>query len=323
MRLGNRVGVFGGAGFVGRSVLSALSQAGFEVNVFVRRPERYRDLMLLSGVKLVRFEDWSTDTLVKTLKQQDIIINLFADRSNPSETLDSSELVAKTQMLKQATERAGVARFIHLSQIGANASQAKSDWLRVLGEVDAIIHNMAHPSTTILRTGLLIGDGDCTTSLYKQQLSRLSLMMVANADRQVQPLWVNDFAQALVSTIRQPESFNKKIEVAGEEALSIENLAHWVKQLMGLEQAVIMPMCQMNTRFMLLLGPLAPFKVTNQTQQYLLQHDLTTEQSFTELFGFAPHSLESVLSTYIVPSTQRYRLDFFRSQAGRYQHEFQ
>ncbi|MDY0136253.1 MAG: NAD(P)H-binding protein [Thiomicrospira sp.] len=317
IKLGNRVCVFGGAGFVGRAVATALSQAGYEVTLLLRRPERYRDLALLKQVKLRTFNDWKAEALVKLFQQHDIIVNLMADQSNPSETLLDRELVAKTQMIKHAAERAGIKRLIQLSQVGANANQAKSDWLRILGEADAIVHNMVAAHTTILRAGLLVGEGDDTTRLYKQQLQTGPLLMVPNADKNVQPLWVKDFARALVGCIKHEQTFEKKYEVVGAERMALIDLAVWVKQLMGLEQAMVLPMCQLNAKFMLLLGGLAPFKTVSAYQQKLLAQDLVSEQDFASHFGFAPTPIETLLATYIVPNRLRYRYDFFRSQAGR------
>lgn len=322
IKLGNRVCVFGGAGFVGRAVATALSQAGYDVTLLLRRPERYRDLALIRRVKLKGFQEWKAESLLKLFQQQDIIVNLLADQSNPTECLDDSEMVAKTQMIKHAAERAGIKRLIQLSQIGANANQAKSDWLRILGEADAIVHNMVAAHTTILRAGLLVGEGDDTTRLYKAQLQTMPMMMVPNADKQIQPLWVKDFARALTDCIKNERTFEQKFEVAGHETMTVSDLAHWVKQLLGAEQAMILPMCQMNAKFMLLLGGLAPFKTVTTYQQKLLAQDMVTTQSFAASFGFEPTRLETLLASYIIPSRLRYRYDFFRTQAGRNAEEF-
>lgn len=322
MKLGKKVCVLGGAGFVGRAVIPTLTESGYEVTVAVRRVERYRELALTPGVRLVALKNASTDALMALFKNHDTVINLYADQSNHTESVEEDSFVSVTQAIKKAAEQQGVARLIQLSQIGANATQAKSNWLRVLGEADGIIHNMASSKTTILRAGLLIGEGDNTTRLYKAQLSRLSIMMVPNAEKLVQPLWVKDFARALVVAIKNPAFFNAKVEVAGEERMSVMDLAEWVKGFMGLESAKLLPMCQANAKFMLWLGWLAPFKTADAYQQKQLAVDLISQQDFSSQFGFVPTSIESVLSGYIVPHKMRQRYEFFRGHAGRKSSEF-
>ncbi|HEY9017812.1 SDR family oxidoreductase [Thiomicrospira sp.] len=322
MKLGKKVCVLGGAGFVGRAAVPALTEAGYEVTVAVRRVERYRELALIPGVRLVGLKNITSDALVSLFNSHDTVINLYADQSNRTECVEEESFVSVTQTIKKAAEQLGVARLIQLSQIGANASQAKSNWLRVLGEADSIIHNMASSKTTILRAGLLIGEGDNTTRLYKAQLARFPIMMVANADRQIQPLWVKDFARALVVAIKSPSCFNAKVEVAGEERMSVMDLAEWVSGFMGLESAKLIPMCQANAKFMLWLGWLAPFKTLDAYQQKQLAVDLTSQQDFSSQFGFEPTNIESILSSYVVPHKIRQRYEFFRVHAGRKSSEF-
>ncbi|WP_029933639.1 NAD(P)H-binding protein [Thiomicrospira pelophila] len=322
MKLGKKVCVLGGSGFVGRAAISALTEAGYQVTVAVRRVERYRELALIPGVHLVALKNITTDTLVALFKSHDTVINLYADQSNRTESVEEANFVSVTQTIKRAAEQLGVARLIQLSQIGANASQAKSDWLRVLGEADGIIHNMASSKTTILRAGLLIGEGDNSTQLYKAQLARFPVMMVPNADKQIQPLWVKDFARALVVSIKNPACFNAKVEVAGEERMTVMDLAEWVKGFMGLESTKLLPMCQANAKFMLWLGWLAPFKTVNTYQQKQLAVDLVSQQDFSTQFGFEPTSIERILSSYVVPHKIRQRYEFFRGHAGRKSSEF-
>jgi NADH dehydrogenase len=322
MKLGQNVCVIGGAGPIGKEVIGALSRAGYHITVAVRRPERYRELALEKNVKLCPLQGFNFESFNQVFKGHSVIINLLADQSNRTETVAEDELVSVTQIIKKVIEQQSIPRLIQLSQIGANASQAKSSWLRILGECDAITHNLAQTKSTILRAGLLIGAGDQTTQLYKNHLNRAGLMMIPHAEQQIQPLWVKDFAKALVSTIKNEAFFNRKVEVAGEERMTVMDLATWVRDFSGKTSALILPMCNLNARFMLLLGPLAPFKTTSVYQQKQLACELTTQQDFASEFGFVPTSIEKALSDYVVISKVRQRYDFFRSLAGRKTQEF-
>lgn len=322
IKFGKQVCVLGGAGFVGGAVIPALTKAGYQVLVALRHPERYRELALVPNVELVKLEGMQHSDLTPLFESQSFIVNLLADQTNITESVDEADFVAATQAIKKAAETCGVQRLIQLSQIGANPTQAKSNWLRVLGESEAIVHNMASTLTTILRPGLLIGEGDNTTRLYKAQLERCSLMMVPNAEVQVQPLAVEDFASALVQCMKQKDCFNTKVDLVGEESMTIKELAEWVKDLMGLEKATVGAMCPLNTKIMLKLGWLAPFKTVTPYQQKQLSVDLTSMEGFATRFGFEPASIETILAAYVFPHRIRERYKFFRTQAGRKQQEF-
>jgi NADH dehydrogenase len=318
-----RICVLGGTGFVGEQVVRQLSLQNYQVRMVVRRAERFRHINLLPGVKLVALTDGYDEAFFKTcFKDVDVLINLFADQTCQTESIADDQLVELTQLIKQVAEQSKIKRVIQLSQIGANASQAANPWLKQLGESDAITHNMASISTTIMRAGLLIGANDYTSALYAKQLGRGGLAMIPNAEKQVQPMWVNDFAKALVSSINNSALHNTKLEVVGEERMTVMELAEWVKTLMDLDKAMLLPMCQLNAKFMLLLGPLAPFRTLNATQQKILAQDLISEQDFVAHFGFEPVSLEYALSSFVANHPVKYRYDYFRQLAGRNQADF-
>lgn len=323
VKFGKQVCVLGAAGFIGKAVVPALAKAGYEVVVPVRRPERYRDFGLVPNVKVVPLTGYTNQEFNQLFAGKSFVVNLLADQSNSTETVADKELVSVTQSIKKSAELSGVQRIIQLSQIGANASQAWSSWLRILGEADNVMHNSASVLTTILRPGVLLGANDNTTSLYKAQLERCSLMMVPNAKIQIQPLAIEDFAKALVSCMTNPETFNLRIELAGEESMSVLDLAHWVGSLLDKKASLILPMCSLNAKFMVKLGFLAPFKTTNAYQQKQLVTDLISKQDFATTFGFKPKSIETILAGYVIPQGLRDRYGFFREQAGRKQVEFE
>ncbi|WFE69737.1 NAD(P)H-binding protein [Thiomicrospira sp. R3] len=319
----SRVCVLSGTGFVGEQVVRELSSQNYAVSVVVRRPERFRQLNLLPNVSLFAVEDGYSESFFKAcFKGVDVVINLFADQTCPTESVDEDQIVGLAQLVKQVAEQTKVKRVLQLSQIGANASQATNAWLKALGEADAITHNMASISTTLFRAGLLIGENDHSTSRYAKQLTRSAFAMIAHAQTQVQPLWVKDFAKGLVLSVNNRHHHNTKLEVVGSERMTIKDLAEWVKTLMGIEKALIVPMCQLNAKFMLLLGPLAPFKTVTAYQQKLLAVDLVSEQDFIDCFGFEPASLEYALSSYVANQPIKQRLDYFRQLAGRKQTDF-
>ncbi|AZR82924.1 NAD(P)H-binding protein [Thiomicrospira sp. S5] len=315
---GNKVVVLGGTGFVGRSVVNELSKNGYEISVVVRRPERFREFLLFPKTRLVQLDSLlQTDGLKAILKGADIVVNLTADMTAKTEAVVDKELVQVNQQIKKAVESAGVKRVLSLSQIGADAGNARHDWLYKLGEADAIMHTIASAKVTILRAGLLLGDGDEVTSRFKAQLEWLPVLPVANAGRAVQPLSVKDFAKALVMCIDDKAAFGAKIELVGEERMTLKDLAGLVRDMMMKEDAIVLPMCSLNARFMSTLGPLAPFRSVSKVQLQLMQSDLTSENDFETRFGFMPTSVDHTLAPYIAPSNLRERYHFYRQEAGR------
>ena len=316
-KIGNKVSVFGGSGFVGHEVVKELSKAGYEVTLWVRRPERYRDFLLFSNVKVAQlssFED--VESLNAAVSGVDVVVNLTTDRLAGPETIEEGDLILVNQKLKSAMETTGVTRVLSLSQLGASSNQPASDWTGLVAEVDGLMHGVANANVTIFKPSLLIGAKDDTTSRFIKQLNRMSLLMVAQSDTLVQPIWINDFAKALVSAIKNPAMFGQKIDVAGEERMTLKSLAELVIEIMQ-KEAVVFPMCRLNATIMSKLGGLAPVASVSKTQLQMLRHDMITEADFESTFGFMPSSLERVISVYAAPHNIRERYNFYRKEAGR------
>ena len=317
MLLGNKVSVFGGTGFVGKSVVNELSKAGYEVKVVVRRPERFRDFLLYPNTTLHTLDSYENAEQLKTaVTGSSIVVNLITDRSAGTEMVEQADLPTASQKIKSVAETAGVQRVLNLSQIGANNQAPNSEWFGALGEVDNLMHNVANANVTSFKPSLLIGEGDDTTSRFVTQLNRMDLLMVANSGRVVQPLWIKDFAQAMVASIKNADTFGEKIELAGEERLTLKELGGLVAELMQ-KEAIVFPMCKLNAKIMTFFGAFAPVASVSKSQLFMLSKDLITDTDFATKFGFAPSSLEWAISTYAAPHNIRERYNYYRKEAGR------
>lgn len=317
MVLSNRVTVFGGTGYIGREVVNALSKAGYEVNLCVRRPERYREFALYSGTKVVALTSYDeSEQLASALDGVDIVINLTADRTNGTEMVGLDELVHVNQKIKRAVEQAGVKRVLSLSQIGASSNQESNQYLCKLGECDSLMSTIASADATVFRASLIIGENDETTQRFVKQLNRMDLLMVANGATVVQPIFVKDFANALVKSIKNSALFGKKVEVAGEERLTIKELGELVTEMMQ-KEVLVFPMCALNAKLMVMFGAFAPVASVAASQLLMLKEDMISEADFETQFGFVPTSLESIISAYAAPHHIRERYNYYRKEAKR------
>jgi len=316
--LAKQVILIGGTGFIGRAILNELSKAGYHCRVLVRRPERYRDLLLFKNTQLVQCGS-ITDvmTLTNQMQAANIVVNLTADFSSGTEAVSLDELRAVNRAIRQAIQASSVQRLLHLSFLGADDGQSEDPWRQALGEVEAMMQTIENAPATIMRAGLLIGEQDDVTRRYQQQLKLFPFLPVPYGKTLVQPLWVKDFAQAFVSLVPKLSAAGQLFEAAGEERLTLLDLAQTVAELMGKEDAIVFPMCALNAKIMAKMGRFAPVRSSSEGQGLLFRQDVITEKDFQAQFGFAPVSLEHVLATYIVPNHLRARYNFLRREAGR------
>ena len=317
MVLGNKVTVFGGTGYIGRELVNALSKAGYEIKLCARRPERYRDFALYSSTQVVALPSYDNpEQLDSVLKATDIVLNLTADRSNGTEMVDLDDLVHVNQKIKQAVEHAGIKRVLSLSQIGASLNDVSNAYLAKLGECDSLMSTTVCAEVTIFKASLIIGKNDETTQRFVSQLNRMDMLMVANGNTVVQPIYVKDLADAMVKSIKNSAVFGKKLEVAGEERLTLKALGEMVAEMMQ-KEVVVFPVCRLNAKLMVLFGAFAPVKSISAAQLQMLKADLVSESDFDTQFGFAPSSLESIIASYAAPHHIRARYNSYRKEAKR------
>jgi len=316
MRLGNTVAVFGGTGFIGREVMYELAYAGYELTCYVRRPERYRDISLLPNTRVRAWTPLDAGSTRAALANHTMVLNLVVDQSDPLEAVDPADFSALGQQLQKAATQAGIRRVLHLSYVDANA-QAGSGWAKQLAELEAALHGVPTAQTTTFRTSLVIGEGDDTSSRYRDQFRRMAFVPVYGADYRFQPLWVKDLARLITASVRNKASFGQRWTAVGDDTLTLKELAQEVAEIMGVENPIIFSPCPLNARLLLKLGPLAP-RSLHPAQLVTLHGDrLADNADFEAQFGFKPTEVEVALSTYVTPHDIRHRYNFFRKEAGR------
>ncbi len=316
--LGKNVVVLGGTGFVGRSVINELSKQGYSITLAVRRLQRHRDFALFPKTKLIEMRDITAENLTRLFKNADIVFNLYADTTAQAENLPVDKFAETAYVIKQTIEASEVKRFMQLSQLGTATADASNNYAYQVGKMASIIKSITTSGVTVAEPGMLIGVGDETTAIISKQLRIQSFVLaIANTKTQVQPLAVQDFAKAFVNSVTDEETVDKQLIFAGDERLTIKELAMLIRKMMEKKPAFIYSMCNLGANINAKLGRLSLLKSISETFVISLKQDLITEQSFEKNYGFKPVSLEQALVAYVVDPTLRNRYHFYRKEASR------
>lgn len=130
--------------------------------------------------------------------------------------------------MARAAKEAGVERFIHVSALGADASNTESDVLRTkaLGE-EAVLAEF--PEATIIRPGIMFGAEDN----FIRRLADLAAMPgpfpLPNEGAAVkQPVYVGDVAQAIINSIDDPDAKGATYELVGPREYTMAELMKYI-----------------------------------------------------------------------------------------------
>lgn len=148
--------ITGTTGFVGGHLLDAAIAAGFGVRALVRRPQAARD-----GVIWVAGALDEPTPLARLCSGVDAVIHVAGAINVPTREAFFAANVDGTAALIAAAERAGVARFVHVSSLAAR-EPGLSDYGASKSAADALIQAMPL-SCVIVRPPAVYGPGDHET----------------------------------------------------------------------------------------------------------------------------------------------------------------
>jgi len=237
-----QVCILGGTGFVGHHLVNALSATGYGCRVLVSRPERHRDLNLVPGCSLHTMTGWGSAELGEALAGCGTLINLAGILNEGGGRTFEGTHVTLVQNALDAAHRAGVRRYLHMSALNANAHSGPSEYLRTKGRGEALAHQAgAHGiAVTSFRPSVIFGRGD---SFFNRFASLLRLVPgpfpLACPNARFAPVYVGDVAQALLQSLRYPDTVGASFELCGPRTFTLRQLVEYTAIQTGRKARVL------------------------------------------------------------------------------------
>jgi uncharacterized protein YbjT (DUF2867 family) len=223
---GKLVTVFGGSGFVGRHVVSALAKRGFRVRAAVRRPDLAGHLQPMGAVGQIHAVQANLrypQSVQRAVAGADIVINCVGVLA-PSGAQSFDAVHAEGPLaVATAARDAGARLLIHFSAIGADAaSPAHYARSKAAGE-QAVLE--VFPGTVILRPSIVFGPEDQFFNRFAA-LARMSpvLPLIGSGLTKFQPVYVGDLASAIANIAEGQGEGGKVYEIGGPEQLTFREL---------------------------------------------------------------------------------------------------
>ena len=219
---GRLVVLIGGSGFVGAHLAQALLKRGCRLRIVSRHPERafrLRALANLGQVQFLRGDVTRPAGLAAALAGAFGVVNLVGAFAGNLDALQG-EGAGRTAAVAQA---AGVEAFVQVSALGSDAA-SPVDYNRTKAEGEAAVR-AAFPGATIVRPSVLFGEDDAFLNLFAGLIARLPALPVFGPQAKLQPLNVDDAAEAIANALGDPARHGgKAYDIAGPEAISMLDL---------------------------------------------------------------------------------------------------
>ncbi|WP_121254186.1 NAD(P)H-binding protein [Nocardioides ferulae] len=215
--------VTGATGFVGRRLVPALIERGFEVRAMTRRPEDY------AGPADPVFGDvHDPGTLAEPLAGVDVAIYLV-------HSLDDDDFERKDAAAARAFAVAcgagGVRQIVYLGGLGPDDARLSAH-LRSRREVERLLATGGVP-VTVLRAAIVVGAGSISWEMTRQLVKNLPAMVVPKwASTRTQPIAVDDLIRYLAGVVDREEAFGRVFEVGGPDQLTYLEMLQQAAEVM-------------------------------------------------------------------------------------------
>jgi NADH dehydrogenase len=300
--------VFGGSGFVGRNVVRELAQRGWRVRVAVRRPHHAQFLRPMGAVGQVQLAQANiryAGSVAAAIDGADAVINLVGVLFQEGGQSFSAVQEAGAETVARMAAKAGVARFIHMSAIGADAD-SESLYASSKGRAEAAVR-AAIPSATILRPSIIFGPEDQFFNRFAAMAEfSPALPLIGGGHTRFQPVYVDDVAAAVCAAVENSAAQGKTYELGGPRIYTFRELMELVlaetgrKRLLAPIPFALAPMAGLAGEA-IGLAPWWKPPITRDQVRLLKRDNVVSEGALTlKDLGVAPATVESRLSSYMV-----------------------
>jgi uncharacterized protein YbjT (DUF2867 family) len=300
------VTVFGGSGFVGRSVVRALAKREYRIRVAVRRPELANFLQpagRVGQIQPVQANLRYPASVEAAMRDADVVINLVGILAESgSQSFEAVQVRGAETVAKAAA--AADAQMVHVSAIGAD-EQSASGYARAKAAGEQAVL-AALPSAHIMRPSVVFGPEDQFTNRFAA-LARISPMLplIGGGVTKMQPVYVGDVATAIADAADGKAKAGAVYELGGPEVLSFREILQFILKTTDRDRALIsLPFALAKIQASFLQFAPGALKLTPD-QVELLRHDNVVSDAAKaagltlEGLGIAPDSMEAIAPQYL------------------------
>ena len=235
------VTVFGGSGFVGRSIVRALARRGWRVRVAVRRPDLANFLQPLGGVGQILAVQANLRypaSIEAALAGADAVINAAGIQRQSGRQNFEAVHVFGPREIARAASRGDIRTLVHVSGIGADA-QSANPYIASKGRGEAAMRE-AFPAAIILRPSVVFGPEDDFFNRFAA-LARLlpALPLFGGGAAKMQPVFAGDVAKAAAAALAGEARPGATYELGGPEAMTLRQVVEFVLRTVERRRALI------------------------------------------------------------------------------------
>ena len=264
-----KICILGGTGFVGRSLISALSKENNNITVITRDFDKNKDLAIYPNLKLIQEDVYNEKRMLEVSKSHDVLINLIGILNEKGFRGKGFYLAHSkiARIILNVCKQNRIKRILHMSALNADPG-GSSHYLRTKGEAESFLHTYGErfADVTSFRPSVIFGTEDSFINRFSDLLKFIPFVFpLACAQTRFAPVYVGDLVNFMKDSIDDVSSFNKKIDICGPKIYTLEEIVKIVIDVKGYSTRVI-PLNNALSKFqavMMEFLPGKPFSIDN------------------------------------------------------------
>ena len=309
---GKTVVIFGGAGFIGKCLVSELSKHPCKIFVVTRKPNNHEELRILAGlgqITIVNLEEYNEDNLTELLSGCDIVINLIGILAEQRGSSFQYVHEVLPNLLSKISKDVKIKKFIHLSALGVNKiNNSKYAKSKLNGE---IFVSKNFPDSIIIRPSVVFGAEDNFVNLFNKIASISPFLPIFGAPNltknifksflrsevKFQPIYVGDLVKFLIGKMN---SSSDVYELCGPTIYTFDQIIKLILEIKKVRR-ILMPIPLPLASILGLMLEKLPYKLLTRDQVKLMGYENISTRGIKNLKKIVknPKSMEVILPTYI------------------------
>ena len=312
-----QVTVLGGSGFVGSAIVARLDAAGYQVKVLTRRRECAKHLILLPNVDVVECDVMDDKALAVALRGSQAAVNLIGILHESRKMSFNAVHAELPRRLALICHEQGIPRLLHMSALQASMD-GPSAYLRSKAAGEAAVMDYADQlHVTAFRPSVIFGRGDSFITLFANLVKLMPVVALAKPEAKFQPIWVEDVAQAFVTSMENIDTYGQRYDLAGPRVYTLRQLVEFVIFVLDKKRKIVGLNEQLSYLQALMLEKMPLITLMTRDNLASMQVDNVCQGEFPKVFDIQPTAMEVVVPDYLVNRTPRNSYNRFRGHAGR------
>ena len=249
----------------------------------------------------MRADVWDESAVARAVNKSTWVINTvghYVEKSGA--TFDAIHGQGAHNVARQAGN-AGVVRLIHISGLGADP-ESESPYIGARGIGEDLVKG-AFAGVTIFRPSVIFGPNDSFFNTLASMARRIPVLPLFGMGRtNLQPVFVENVAEACVRVLANPSTESKVYELGGPRVYTYKALLQLVLEQVD-QRRILVPVPFFVWDTLAAVMAFFPNPPLTRDQVNLMKRDNVIEGNELTLddLGIRPVSVEEILCTYINP----------------------